>query len=82
LALQVSQFRQFTVWKFQEFSQLGINVCAIGGWRRFLSSQELRNVGLRNFSGASKIALFKAKFFQPMFNHQRNIHLSFSALFN
>jgi hypothetical protein len=59
----LGQLRKLATREFQEFPYLVVNVCSARLWGQFLSSQQLGNVGFRNFNGGRQISLLKPQFF-------------------
>src|SRR3981189_881920 len=51
-ALEVSQLRKLIARKLQKLRHFPINICSARRWRQFLPSQQLGNVGLRDFGGS------------------------------
>jgi len=57
----------------QKRLHLAANIGAIGRRRRFLSCQQLGNVGLRYLDGRSEIALLGRQFFETLSDEEREI---------
>ena len=45
-----------------------------GAGGKFLSSQQLGDIGFRHFGGSRQLFLFKSQFFQSLFDDKTNVH--------
>ena len=67
--LVVGQLRKPIARKLQKLCHFLINICSVRSGRQFLASQQLGNIGFRNFGGGRQILLLKPQFIQSPFKY-------------